>query len=77
MGYISKKVGEAGGYKDSLDERIYEAIAGPTGEAGLDFKVGAVNGPVLFRGAIRHSAGTQINRLLWLRSVTRSWNLPI
>ena len=39
-GYISKKVKEAGGYKDSLDQKIYEAVAEQAGEAGLEYRDG-------------------------------------
>lgn len=38
--YISKKVKEAGGYKDSLDQKIYEAVAEQAGDAGLEYKDG-------------------------------------
>jgi hypothetical protein len=39
-GYITKKVKEAGGYKDSLDQKIYEAVAEQAGAAGLEYKDG-------------------------------------
>ena len=39
-GYISKKVKEAGGYKDSLDQKIYEAVAEQAGEVGLEYQDG-------------------------------------
>ena len=39
-GYISKKVEEAGGFKDSLDQKIYEAVAEQAGAAGLEYKDG-------------------------------------
>ena len=39
-GYISKKVKEAGGYKDSLDQKIYEAAAEQAREAGLEYRDG-------------------------------------
>jgi hypothetical protein len=38
--YISKKVKEAGGYKDSLDQKIYEGLAEQAVEAGLEYKDG-------------------------------------
>lgn len=38
--YISKKVNEAGGYKDSLDQKIYEAVAEQAAVAGLEYKDG-------------------------------------
>ena len=39
-GYITKKVKEAGGYKDSLDQKIYEAVAEQAGEVGLEYQDG-------------------------------------
>ena len=39
-GYIRKKVKEEGGYKDSLDQKIYEAVAEQAGAAGLDYQDG-------------------------------------
>jgi cell division protein FtsB len=39
-GYIAKKVKEAGGYKDSLDQKIYDAVAEQAGAAGLEYKDG-------------------------------------
>ena len=39
-GYIRKKVKEAGGYKDSLDQKIYEAVAEQAEGAGLEYKDG-------------------------------------
>ncbi len=39
-GYISKKAREAGGYKDSLDQKIYEAVAEQAGAVGLEYAEG-------------------------------------
>jgi hypothetical protein len=39
-GYIAKKVKEEGGYKDSLDQKIYDAVAAQAGTAGLEYKDG-------------------------------------
>jgi hypothetical protein len=39
-GYITKKVEEAGGYKDSLDQKIYETVAEQAAVAGLEYKDG-------------------------------------
>ncbi len=39
-GYIEKKVKQAGGYKDSLDQKIYEAVAEQAGAAGLEYRDG-------------------------------------
>ena len=38
--YLKKKVEEAGGFKDSLDQKIYEAVADQAKEAGLEYKDG-------------------------------------
>ena len=38
--YLKKKVEEAGGYKDSLDQKIYEAVAEQAIEAGLEYNDG-------------------------------------
>jgi len=38
--YIAKKVKEAGGYKDSLDQKIYDAVADQATVAGLEYKDG-------------------------------------
>ena len=38
--YISKKVEEAGGFKDSLDQKIYDAVAEQAGKAGLEYSEG-------------------------------------
>ncbi len=40
-GYLAKKVEEAGGMKDSLDQKLYEAVKEQAGKAGLDYE----NGP--------------------------------
>lgn len=39
-GYIAKKVDEAGGLKDSLDQKLYDAVKVQAGEAGLDYEDG-------------------------------------
>jgi len=39
-GYIEKKVKEAGGYKDSLDQKIYEVVAEQAGAVGLEYMDG-------------------------------------
>ncbi|MFQ5547514.1 MAG: VWA domain-containing protein [Woeseia sp.] len=39
-GYIKKKVEEAGGFKDSLDQKIYDAVAEQAGKAGLEYSDG-------------------------------------
>ncbi len=39
--YISEKVEEAGGYRESLDQKIYDAVAEQAGKAGLEYN----NGP--------------------------------
>ncbi len=39
-GYISKKVEEAGGFKDSLDQKIYDAVSEQAGKAGLEYSDG-------------------------------------
>ncbi len=38
--YLKKKVEEAGGFKDSLDQKIYEAVAEQAEEAGLEYSDG-------------------------------------
>lgn len=38
--YLKKEVEEAGGFKDSLDQKIYEAVAEQAGKAGLEYKDG-------------------------------------
>lgn len=38
--YISKKVEEAGGFKDSLDQKIYDAVSEQAGKAGLEYSDG-------------------------------------
>ena len=39
-GYLAKKVDEAGGLKDSLDQKIYDAVKEQAGEAGLKYEDG-------------------------------------
>ncbi len=39
-GYLAKKVEEAGGLKDSLDQRLYEAVKEQAGKAGLEYEDG-------------------------------------
>ncbi|MFQ5981787.1 MAG: VWA domain-containing protein [Woeseiaceae bacterium] len=39
-GYIKKKVEEAGGFEDSLDQKIYDAVAEQAGKAGLEYSDG-------------------------------------
>jgi Mg-chelatase subunit ChlD len=39
-GYLSKKVDEAGGLKDSLDQKLYEAVREQAGKAGLEYEDG-------------------------------------
>ena len=39
-GYLAKKVEEAGGMKDSLDQQIYEAVKQQAGKAGLEYEDG-------------------------------------
>jgi len=39
-GYLARKVDEAGGLKDSLDQKLYEAVKEQAGEAGLDYADG-------------------------------------
>ncbi|MDX1404792.1 MAG: VWA domain-containing protein [Woeseiaceae bacterium] len=39
--YLAKKVEEAGGMKDSLDQKLYEAVREQAGKAGLEYE----NGP--------------------------------
>ncbi len=38
--YLKKKVEEAGGFKDSLDQKIFEAVAEQAEEAGLEYNDG-------------------------------------
>lgn len=38
--YIAKKVDEAGGMKDSLDQQLYEAVKAQAGKAGLTYESG-------------------------------------
>lgn len=40
VGYLAKKVDEAGGLKDSLDQKIYNAVKEQAGEAGLKYEDG-------------------------------------
>jgi Mg-chelatase subunit ChlD len=40
-GYLAKKVDEAGGLADSLDQKLYDAVKEQAGEAGLEYE----NGP--------------------------------
>ena len=40
-GYLAKKVEEAGGLKDSLDQKLYDTVKEQAGEAGLEY----VDGP--------------------------------
>ena len=39
-GYIQKKVEESGGAKDSLDQKLYEAVKEQAGKAGLEYEDG-------------------------------------
>jgi len=39
-GYLAKKVDDAGGLKDSLDQKIYNAVKEQAGEAGLEYEDG-------------------------------------
>jgi Mg-chelatase subunit ChlD len=39
-GYLAKKVDEAGGLKDSLDQKIYDAVKEQAGKAGLKYEDG-------------------------------------
>jgi Mg-chelatase subunit ChlD len=39
-GYIAKKVDDAGGMKDSLDQQLYEAVREQAGKAGLEYEKG-------------------------------------
>lgn len=39
-GYLAKKVDEAGGLKDSLDQKLYDAVKEQAGKAGLDYEDG-------------------------------------
>ena len=39
-GYLAKKVEEAGGLKDSLDQKLYEAVKEQAGKAGLEYEDG-------------------------------------
>ena len=38
--YLKKKVEEAGGFKDSLDQKIFETVAEQAEEAGLEYNDG-------------------------------------
>jgi Mg-chelatase subunit ChlD len=38
--FLEKKVEDGGGYKDSLDQKIYDAVAEQAGEAGLEYSDG-------------------------------------
>jgi len=40
VGYLAKKVDEAGGLKDSLDHKLYNAVKEQAGEAGLKYEDG-------------------------------------
>ena len=40
VGYLAKKVDEAGGLKDSLDQKLYNAVKEQAGEAGLKYEDG-------------------------------------
>jgi len=39
-GYLAKKVEEAGGLKDSLDQKLYDAVKEQAGEAGFEYEDG-------------------------------------
>ena len=39
-GYLSKKVEEAGGMKDSLDQKLYDAVKEQAGKAGFEYEDG-------------------------------------
>jgi len=39
-GYLEKKVEAAGGRKDSLDQKLYEAVKDQAGKAGLEYEAG-------------------------------------
>ena len=39
-GYLAKKVDEAGGMKDSLDQQLYEAVKEQAGKVGLEYEKG-------------------------------------
>ena len=39
-GYLTKKVDEAGGLKDSLDQKLYDAVKDQAGKAGLEYEDG-------------------------------------
>ena len=39
-GYLAKKVDEAGGLKDSLDQKLYEAVKEQAGKAGFEYEDG-------------------------------------
>jgi Mg-chelatase subunit ChlD len=39
-GYLAKKVDEAGGLADSLDQKLYDAVKEQAGEAGLEYEDG-------------------------------------
>ena len=39
-GYLAKKVDDAGGLRDSLDQKLYDAVKEQAGEAGLEYEDG-------------------------------------
>ncbi|MGI9249403.1 MAG: VWA domain-containing protein, partial [Woeseiaceae bacterium] len=39
-GYLAKKVEEAGGLKDSLDQKLYDAVKSQASEVGLEYEDG-------------------------------------
>jgi DNA-binding transcriptional MerR regulator len=39
-GYLARKVDEAGGLKDSLDQKLYDAVKKQAGVAGLEYEDG-------------------------------------
>jgi hypothetical protein len=39
-GYLAKKVEEAGGLKDSLDQKLYAAVKEQSEKAGLEYEDG-------------------------------------
>jgi hypothetical protein len=39
-GYLEKKVEDAGGLKDSLDQKLYDAVKQQAGKAGLEYEAG-------------------------------------
>jgi Mg-chelatase subunit ChlD len=40
VGYLAKKVDDAGGLRDSLDQKLYDAVKEQAGEAGLEYEDG-------------------------------------